>query len=103
MSFDLVDYLVRQKTFSLQTFGPSTRSKGIVDHIRRELLEIEADPGDLKEWVDVVILALDGAWRCGASPDEIVAALEAKLRKNKRRAWPDWRTVGEDKAIEHDR
>jgi hypothetical protein len=66
-------------------------------------LEIEADPGDLKEWIDVTILALDGAWRSGASPAEIVAAIVAKQTKNEGRVWPDWRTADPNKAIEHDR
>ena len=76
---------------------------GVVDHIRKELREIEAEPGDLKEWIDVAILALDGAWRSGASPAEILAALVAKQDKNEARTWPGWRGADPDKAIEHDR
>ncbi|MGQ3281264.1 dATP/dGTP pyrophosphohydrolase domain-containing protein [Shinella sp.] len=30
-------------------------------------------------------------------------ALLAKQRKNMARSWPDWRTMSEDSAIEHDR
>jgi len=69
--------------------------------IRKELKEVLAAPFDLKEWIDVVILALDGAWRAGYEPKEIAAALEAKLEKNEKRSWPDWRECGEGKAIEH--
>lgn len=101
--FDFHTHLARQAAWSEKTFGPGTRAKGVVDHIRKELKEIEADPGDLKEWIDVVILALDGAWRSGASPDQIIAALAAKQAKNEARDWPDWRTMDPDKAIEHDR
>lgn len=71
------------------------------DHIRKELAEIELDPADLKEWVDVVLLALDGAWRAGWTPEEIAGAIEAKQTKNEARTWPDWRTAAPDKAIEH--
>lgn len=99
----MVSHLQRQVAWSHRTFGPGPRAKGIVEHIRKELLEIEADPGDLKEWVDVVILALDGAWRCGATPAQIVEALIAKQEKNEKREWPDWRTMPEDAAIEHKR
>lgn len=99
--YDLVAHLHRQKAFSEKTFGPGTRAKGVCDHIRKELNEIESDPADLMEWVDVVLLALDGAWRSGASPEEIAAALEAKLTRNESRTWPDWRTADPDKAIEH--
>lgn len=101
--FDFKAHLMRQREWSIQTFGPGARAKGIVDHIRLELSEIEADPGDVKEWLDVVVLALDGAWRSGANTQQIIDALVAKQNRNEARAWPDWRTMSEDKAIEHDR
>jgi hypothetical protein len=101
--FDMVAHLARQAAWSEKTFGPGARTAGVVDHIRKELLEIEADPGDLKEWIDVTILALDGAWRSGASPAEIMEAIVAKQTKNEGRVWPDWRTSDPNKAIEHDR
>jgi hypothetical protein len=101
--FDFAAHLQRQRDWSGATFGPGPRAIGVVDHIRKELREIEADPGDLKEWIDVVILALDGAWRSGASPADIIAALVAKQTKNEGRTWPDWRTADPNKAIEHDR
>lgn len=101
--FNFHYHLARQAAWSKKTFGPGARAKGVVDHIRKELEEIERDPGDLKEWIDVVILALDGAWRSGASPEQIVAALVSKQVKNEARIWPDWRTQDPDKAIEHDR
>jgi hypothetical protein len=98
---DLIDYLKRQIVFSEQAFGPGARHHGIVDHIRKELVEIEEDPTDVEEWVDVIILALDGAWRVGYTPEEIAGVLELKLAKNKSRKWPDWRTAPAGKAIEH--
>ncbi len=101
--FDMLAHLQRQRDFSERTFGPGTRSAGIVDHIRKELREIEAAPEDLAEWIDVVILALDGAWRSGADPQQIIDALVAKQAKNESRVWPDWRTMPADQAIEHDR
>jgi hypothetical protein len=101
--FDLIAHLHRQRAFSHKTFGPGARAKGVVDHIRKELVEIEADPTDITEWIDVVLLALDGAWRCGAEPEQIAAALQAKQTKNENRQWPDWRTQSPDRAIEHAR
>lgn len=98
---DLIAHLARQHEFSERTFGPGPRVKGVLDHIRKELVEIEEDPTDLSEWVDVAILALDGAWRAGYSPEQIAAAIEAKQTKNELRNWPDWRTSDPDKAIEH--
>lgn len=99
--FDFRAHLQRQREFSEKTFGPGDRAKGVVAHIRKELTEIEAAPGDLTEWIDVAILALDGAWRSGADPDQIIAALVAKQTKNEARQWPDWRTMSPDQAIEH--
>lgn len=101
--FDLVAHLHRARAFSEKAFGPASRPHGIVEHIRKELKEIEAQPNDLEEWIDVMILAIDGAWRAGYEPEEIVAALAAKQTKNEARKWPDWRTVPEGAPIEHDR
>ena len=100
-AFDFKAHLARQAAWSLKTFGPGDRAQGVVDHIRKELREIEQAPGDLEEWIDVVILALDGAWRSGATPDQIIAAIAAKQAKNEKRKWPDWRTADPSKAIEH--
>ncbi|WP_429942010.1 dATP/dGTP pyrophosphohydrolase domain-containing protein [Achromobacter xylosoxidans] len=102
-AFDFVAHLARQAEFSARTFGPGARVAGVCDHIRKELIEVETSGGDLKEWVDVIILGLDGAWRSGATPQEIIAAIVAKQAKNEARTWPDWRTVDPTKAIEHDR
>ncbi len=102
-TFDFHVHLARQAAWSEKTFGPGARTKGVCDHIRKELLEIEADPSDLREWIDVVILGLDGAWRCGGTPEQIIAGIVAKQTKNEGRYWPDWRTADPDKAIEHDR
>lgn len=94
-------YIRDQMGWSEQTFGPGDRTDGLLDHISKELLEIKADPTDVEEWVDVIILALDGAWRTGHSPEEIVEALWTKQVKNFQRKWPDWRTATPGKAIEH--
>lgn len=102
-AFDFVVHLARQAEFSARTFGPGARVAGVCDHIRKELIEVETSGGDLKEWVDVIILGLDGAWRSGATPQEIIAAIVAKQAKNEARTWPDWRTMDPNKAIEHQR
>ena len=98
---DLVAHIYRQKRFSEKTFGPGLRTAGVLDHIRKELREIERAPDDLTEWIDVILLALDGAWRAGHSPESIAFTLDAKQRKNEARDWPDWRETPDDKAIEH--
>lgn len=97
----LLVLLTKQREWSRETFGPGDRLKGVLDHIRKELLEVEDSPTDVTEWIDVVILALDGAWRAGYEPAEIVAALNAKYEKNRQRTWPDWRKSDGTTAIEH--
>lgn len=101
--FDLLGFLVDQRQWSASTFGPSPRTQGIIDHLKKELIEVGENPNDLGEWVDLVILALDGAWRHGHAPKDIILAMQAKMRKNEGRTWPDWRTLSENAAIEHDR
>ncbi len=100
-TFNLVAHLYRQRDFSLRTFGPGERTAGVLDHIRKELVEIEADPADITEWVDVILLALDGAWRAGHAPEAIASAITDKQTRNEARQWPDWRTAEPGKAIEH--
>lgn len=99
--FDLVAHLKRQRAFSRATFGPGARTQGVLDHIRKELVEIERAPRDLIEWVDVILLAFDGAWRAGHEPAVIAQMIEAKQSRNEMRNWPDWRTADPNKAIEH--
>lgn len=102
-SYTIETYYARQIEWSKNTFGPALRTKGIIDHIKKELKEIEAEPHDLSEWIDVVILAMDGFWRHGGTVDDLMPRLLAKQQKNLARTWPDWRTMSEDAAIEHDR
>lgn len=88
--------------WSEKTFGPRDRYNGLIAHIRKELVEIEAKPNDLEEWVDVVLLAMDGAWRsAGADGAAFVQALLLKQVKNVSRSWPDWRTLKPDQVLEH--
>lgn len=107
LQFDLLSHLRRQVAFSERTYGPGDRTAGVIHHIRKELIEVEDDAAaglpTLGEWVDVIILGFDGAWRSGATPEQIVSAIVAKQTKNEGRKWPDWRTADPSKAIEHDR
>lgn len=115
---NLEEHLKRQIAFSKGAFGPGERRAGIIDHIRKELVEVEATDGpDPHEWVDVVILALDGLTRSLAAvygskthkahtdfiAKEAAGLIVAKQGLNEDRTWPDWRTAAPDRAIEHDR
>ena len=96
----LAPFISAQRAFSRKTFGPNYDVQRITAHIRKELVEIE-ECGELEEWVDVILLAFDGAWRSGATPEHICLALQRKLDVNKKRKWPDWRTHAEGEPIEH--
>ena len=95
-------HLARQKDFSENTFGPGNRTEGVVKHISKELIEVmETNGTDLMEWIDIVILACDGAMRAGFTPQEISDAWEMKQTINEGRKWPDWRTHPHNAPIEH--
>lgn len=101
---DLETHLKRQKTWSEKSFGPYTRplrTEGVIDHIEKELIEVKDAPRDLEEWVDMVILSLEGAMCAGYTPREVVRGIEAKTDKNEGRSYPDWRTLEPGTAIEH--
>jgi hypothetical protein len=104
------DHVERAIEFGKHTFGPGRRTLGITEHIRKELDEILAKPDDLMEWIDIIVLGIDGAWRhCPAGltnkekADLIAQTLARKQSINENRTWPDWRGKSEDVAIEHDR
>ena len=109
---DLKQHLIRQMAFSHQAFGPGERTAGVIDHIKKELIEVEEANGESSEWVDVVILALDGLTRrlayCNGDrrdpemvADTAINMIAGKQSRNEARTWPDWRQVPAGKAIEH--
>lgn len=95
----LSDYLKNQIGWSRVTFGSSKRTIGIIKHIRKELIEVRKKPDDLQEWIDVIILALDGYWRHGGNPDAIMNWLINKQEINFKRNYPFPRCDNE--ASEH--
>lgn len=100
----LAAVVAEQIPWSARTFGPGLRRHALVDHIWRELQEVEraeTPEAQLGEWVDVILLAIDGAWRSGASPGQIAEAVLRKQAINRARTWPDWRTADPNRAIEH--
>ena len=98
---NLAAHLHRQREWSERTFGPGPRTAALVDHIHKETLEIVLAPADPEEWIDVAILAFDGALRTGATPEQIVEILTGKQAKNEVRRWPDPTVADSDKSAEH--
>lgn len=117
--YELEHRLARQCAVSRVTFGPHERRAGVMDHIRKELDEINNATKQsevVKEWTDVAILAWDGLMRASreylrqaydeeptntAVVDFAINHYLEKLDKNELRDWPDWRTADPNKAIEH--
>jgi len=89
----------RHIPWSTSTFGDGMRTTGITAHILKELAEIHANPHDVSEWIDVVILALDGAWRAGYTAEQVVDALFDKLAVIRTRIYP--KPASEDEPSEH--
>lgn len=101
MRLDITGLLIKHGEWAEKTFGSGLRTKGITDHIRKELIEIENDPKSLEEWVDIIMLALDGARRIGATPVDIFNQLENKLTICATRVYPF--PSSEEEVSEHDR
>jgi hypothetical protein len=100
-SFNFARHLADQIEWSRRVFGPEDRTEGVLRHIEKELSEIRQKPDDIDEWIDVIILACDGALRRGFTPLQIVSALDKKMKRNMERTWPDWRSRSSNEPIEH--
>ncbi len=109
---DMKAHLTRQMAWSRATFGPGESRDRVLDHLTKEIAEVRGSGGESAEWVDLVILSLDGLtrrlWAASnyeKSADEIaetaVKMIVGKQGRNERRDWPDWRTSDPSKAIEH--
>lgn len=123
---DFHAYLARQCAVR-HAFGPGERRLGVIEHIRKELVEVETAPTQAEvcqEWADVAILGMDGLRACrefirqnpeyfdgdrilaGEPTNDLVAKfawelITQKQAKNELRTWPDWRGESEDTALEH--
>ena len=99
MPFNLARFFDEKAEWSRGEFGEVY--EGVLDHMAKEFKEVTEKPFDLEEWVDIVLLAMDGASRhAGAAGSEFVAALQAKQQKNRARRWLK---SHEDGVMEHDR
>jgi hypothetical protein len=104
----LEQYLFDHILWSGITFGEGPRTEGLLKHIAKECLEVhQAIPDNLEEWVDIIILAIDGATRSVYKDDPLKAAqtvawyLRRKLEKNEKRKWPPLGQKSQDEPIEH--
>ena len=98
---NFTNYVRLHREWSAAAFGDGEKVEGLCKHIASELDEIREDPADLEEWIDVIILAIDGAWRQGYTDAQIASALVDKQLKNRARQWPPIGSVPDDQPIEH--
>lgn len=96
---DFDAFLARHWAWSESTFGHGRQTLGLTEHIEKEIIEIRAKPDDLKEWIDVMILAIDGYLRHGGTPTNLMRDLAAKQAENMARTWPAPGSA--DHAVEH--
>ncbi|MEL6295926.1 MAG: dATP/dGTP pyrophosphohydrolase domain-containing protein [Pseudomonadota bacterium] len=73
--------------WSVETFG-SVGPIGALKHLEKETREVQENPADLFEWVDLYFLLWDAQRRAGVTDAEIAAAGEEKLAVCRRRTWP---------------
>lgn len=97
----LVHFIDEKYEWSKKTFGEGYRVDALIAHIQKELEEIQKSPKDISEWIDVILLALDGASRAGFSGAQIVSEIFKKQTINQSRQWPDHKSIPEGQPIEH--
>jgi len=81
------DLVNRQRTWSTTQFGESVDLPRILNHITEATGDVEKEPARLHNWIDIVLLAMDGAWRAGHSPKEVVQAIQDVQVRNIMRDW----------------
>lgn len=102
---DFLGLWLAHADWSTAVFGPSSYRgpRGPIRHLQKEAKELEEAPHDASEYADCLLLLMDAARRAGYSPEELIGAARSKLKANKARVWPDWRSLPGDVAIEHKR
>jgi hypothetical protein len=96
------DLVRTQSEWSQATFGTDAERGpiGPLKHLEKEAREARANPSDIKEHADILILWLDASRRAGFKPMEVVEAALAKMEENKARTWPPKGSMP-DEAVEH--
>lgn len=89
-----LDSVIREVNEWQAVTFPRATPASVVEHLRREVQELVADPTDLSELADVVFLAVGLAYELGVDLKTVVAE---KLAVNKARTWgqPDEQGVTE--------
>lgn len=98
---ELADLADDQAEWSQATFG-SDKERGPVGplkHLEKEAREAAANPSDISEHADCLILILDASRRAGFTILDVVRAATEKMIQNKARTWP--KATAADMPVEH--
>lgn len=96
----ILEYIRTHVEWSDRTFGVGDHTEGLLKHIQKEIEEVrEISPYSITEWVDIIILAIDGAHRQGYSPMQIASMLIEKQNINANRKYP--KITNPDEPTEH--
>lgn len=98
---DLAAFWHAHSQWSQATFGTDSERgpTGPLKHLRKEVDEALANPGDASKLADLLFLTFDAACRSGLTYEQLVAAAWAKLEVNKARKWTP--PTKDDEAVEH--
>jgi len=72
--------------WSKKTF-PGATTQSALEHLKDEIKEIEADPSDVVEYADALMLLMEAAARNQITVDQILVAFQEKHQKNTTRKW----------------
>jgi len=90
-----LDSVIREVNEWQAVTFPRATPASVVEHLRREVQELVADPTDLSELADVVFLAVGLAYELGVDLKTVVAE---KLAVNRARQWSEPDHLG---VVEH--
>ena len=83
---DVNDLQYDLKSWTEKQF-PSRNMRSILNHLRKEIAELEEAPDDIMEFADCFMLLFDAASYQGLHMSDIWRAMGEKLEINKARKW----------------
>ena len=99
MKESIESFFTRQIEWSRRCFGDGKRTFGVTKHMEKEIAEVRENPEDLLEWIDLIMLAMDGYWRHGGTSESLMADLLQKQGMNFLREYPA--PTSENEPVEH--
>lgn len=100
MSVDIRALAIEHSDWSQRTFGTDDQRgpAGPLAHLAKEAEEARANPSDVSEYADCLLLVIDAARRAGFDIDALLSAASDKLQINRARKWGP---PNADGSVEH--